>query len=269
MNGYNTAAPLRGSRELAILAHLDGLILDLASSVGAIQRQYPVLISREALERAEYPRAFPHLLLAAAPLCCPEREPDALLERENLGLPAWLLSPAVCYHVYAEMTAITLATPQVITARGRCFRNEAELRPGVRQVEFEMREIVMAGPKEWIEDTAGDVRVRLEKLARSLGIDGTWEVALDPFFLPKASGKALLQRLLETKLEYQLLAREPAGLALASINRHGSFFGERFDIIDGSGQPIHTACVAVGLDRWLSVVDGIASSEVNHVADVR
>jgi hypothetical protein len=269
MNGCSTAAPLRGSLELAILARLDGLILDLAFSVGAIQRQYPTLISRDALERAEYPQAFPHLLLAVAPLCCRDREPDTLLERDNLANPSWLLSPAVCYHVYAEMTASTLATPKVITARGRCFRNEAELRPGFRQIEFEMREIVMTGPKEWIDDTVRDVRVRLEKLARSLGIEGTWEVAEDPFFLPTASGKALMQRFRETKLEYQSLAGEPAGLALASINRHGSFFGDRFDIIDPSGQAIHTACIAVGLDRWLSVVERIAASEVNHVADVR
>jgi len=269
MTTYSTAAPLRRGRELALLAHLDGLILDLAVSLGADERQYPVLISREALQRAEYPRAFPHLLLAAAPLHAPEREAGSLLERENLATPSWFLSPAVCYHVYAELAASTLATPAVITARGRCFRNEAELNPGFRQVEFEMREIVIAGPKEWVEDTARDARVRLGSLARSLGLEGTWEVAEDPFFLPAASGKAQLQRLCETKLEYQNCARGPVDLALASVNRHGSFFGERFGIIDASGRPIQTACVAFGLDRWLSLVDPNPLAEVNHVAHSR
>jgi len=269
MTSYRTAVPVRRGRELTHLAQLDGLIIDLAVSLGADIRQYPVLISREALERAEYPRAFPHLLLAAAPLSSPEREPASLLERENLATPSSLLSPAVCYHVYAELAASTLATPAVITARGRCFRNEAELNPGFRQVEFEMREIVLAGPKEWVEDTASDARTRLESLARSQGLEGTWEVAEDPFFLPAASGKALLQRLRETKLEYQNCARGPVGLALASVNRHGSFFGERFGIIDASGQPIQTACVAVGLDRWLSLVDPHPLPEVNHVAQSR
>jgi hypothetical protein len=266
MTLHSTAAPYRRGRELALLAHLDRLMLDLAIAAGAEERQYPTLISREALLDAEYPRAFPHLLLAAAPLSCPEREPDRLLERENLATPSWFLSPAVCYHVYAEMAASMLATPTVITARGRCFRHEAGLRPGFRQVEFEMREIVLAGPCEWVEDTARDVRTRLEDLARSLGLVGTWEVAEDPFFLPAASGKALLQRLHETKLEYQNRAGEPVGLALASVNRHRSFFGERFGVIDPSGHPIHTACVAVGLDRWLSLVDRPSLSEVNHVA---
>jgi hypothetical protein len=57
-----------------------------------------------------------------------------------------------------------------------------------------------------------------------------------------------MQRLLKVKLEYQSLDHN--GLALASVNRHGSFFGERFDITCASGEPVHTACVAVGLDRW-------------------
>jgi hypothetical protein len=83
--------------------------------------------------------------------------------------------------------------------------------------------------------------------------------------LPAAAGKALLQRLCETKLEYQNRGPGPPGLALASVNRHGSFFGERFGISDASGQPIRTACLALGLDRWLTVVDPSSLLEVNHV----
>lgn len=183
----STAAPVRRGRELALLAHLDCLFLELAVATGAEERQYPILISRETLERAEYPRAFPHLLLTAAPLCCPEREPASLLDRDNLATPAWCLSPAVCYHVYAELAASTLATPAVITVRGRCFRNEAELEPGFRQVEFEMREIVLAGQKEWVEDSARDARFRLEGLcARST----SWE----PGKLPKTRSSCRRRR---------------------------------------------------------------------------
>jgi hypothetical protein len=40
-------------------------------------------------------------------------------------------------------------------------------------------------------------------------------------------------------------------VAIASINRHGSFFGDRFAILDENGQSIHTACLAVGMDRWI------------------
>jgi hypothetical protein len=57
-----------------------------------------------------------------------------------------------------------------------------------------------------------------------------------------------MQRLLEVKREYVLRGDTP--LALASVNRHGAFFGERFRITTSDGEPVHTACVAVGLDRW-------------------
>jgi hypothetical protein len=50
------------------------------------------------------------------------------------------------------------------------------------------------------------------------------------------------------KLEYQW--PNIGGLALASINKHGSFFGQRFHIERPDAQPVHTMCIAVGLDRW-------------------
>jgi hypothetical protein len=81
-----------------------------------------------------------------------------------------------------------------------------------------------------------------------MGLAGEWHAAEDPFFLPMTSGKALMQRLLNLKVEYQWPGA--GGLALASVNRHGTFFGKRFDITSPDGQPVHTACIAVGLDRW-------------------
>src|SRR6516165_9616540 len=98
MRSGGTAAPVRHRPELNQLAEMDRLLLDLADALGAEERQYPILIARQTLERAEYPRAFPHLLFTAAPLRCPEREPACLLERDNLATPCWCLSPAVCYH---------------------------------------------------------------------------------------------------------------------------------------------------------------------------
>ena len=42
-------------------------------------------------------------------------------------------------------------------------------------------------------------------------------------------------------------------VAVASINRHGAFFGERFAILRPDKTPVHTACVAFGLDRWAAL----------------
>jgi hypothetical protein len=130
-----------------------------------------------------------------------------------------------------------LEEPKTVTARGRCFRHEATIDPGRRQIEFEMREIVLLGSAEWIATAVPVWKDRLDQLLQTAALAGSWQVAEDPFFLPSAKGKALMQRLMETKMEYCSAGSEP--VALASINRHGDFFGQRFSI-------------AAGLDRFFT-----------------
>lgn len=243
-----TAAPVRTGRQLARFEAIDRPFVEWARAWDGVEAQFPALIARAVLEQAEYPQAFPHLLLSACGCVDPMQGKATLLEAANLTPSGWLLSPAVCYHAYPQWAGRTLTGPQVLTARGRCFRSEAEFVPGRRQLEFEMREIVLCGAPDWIETKAADARSRIEALAAAAGFSGTWETAEDPFFLPTAQGKAFIQRLQETKKEF--VVRQPTALAVASINRHGTFFGERFDIRLPGGEPAHTACIAIGLDRW-------------------
>ena len=242
-----TAAPPRTAAEAAVLDSMDACVRAIALSLGGRERHYPSLIARPILERAEYPQAFPHLLLSASASHLPEAaETDS---RTNLQRPtAWCLSPAVCYHTYAELAELCLERPVVVTARGTCFRSEGTTSPGVRQIEFSMREIVFAGAAAWVERSLESARVQVDALARGLGLAGEWRTAEDPFFLPRTRARAVMQRLLKVKLEYQ--AVDYGGLALASVNRHGAFFGDRFAITTAEGDPVHTACLAVGLDRW-------------------
>jgi hypothetical protein len=238
IDGYPQAAPARTLNQQTALDRIDARVRGLAASMGACEMRYPALIAREVLEQAEYTQAFPHLLMSARPT--PVHEHD--------GAAAWCLSPAVCYHTYAQLAHRILEDPIVVTARGRCFRAETESAPGVRQIEFEMREIVLLGAPAWIDAAAETARLAIESVARHVGLGGDWEAAEDPFFLPAAAGKAMMQRLLKVKLEYQW--PKAGGLALASINRHGPFFGQRFHILTPDGKPVHTMCIAVGLDRW-------------------
>lgn len=244
-----TAAPILGASELRLLDELDRRLVDLAGSLGAEEQRYPALIARVTVEQAEYPQAFPHLLLFAAPLRDPALAGNQLSPAGNFGDAEWCLSPAVCYHAYAQLAGRKIEDGFAITARGRCFRHEASVTPGTRQIEFEMREIIWVGPSDWVGQQLELGRQRLTVLAADCGLVGEWVVAEDPFFLPAARGKAFLQRLQETKVEYQ--SRDGA-VAMASVNRHGSFFGSRFGIVDGRGESAHTACLAVGLDRWRS-----------------
>lgn len=245
-----TAAPVRSDGTLARFEAVDRQFLDWAREWAAEEIQFPALIDRATLERAEYPAAFPHLLLSACGCVDPAKPLTELLDAANLAPSGWLLSPAVCYHVYPHWEGTVMTAPRIATARGRCFRSEAEFALGRRQLEFEMREIVLCGTPEWIELRAADARVRIEAIAAGLGFAGVWETASDPFFLPTSQGKAFIQRLQETKKEF--VVRNPAPLAVASVNRHGTFFGERFHLSLPAGGPAHTACIAFGLDRWAS-----------------
>jgi seryl-tRNA synthetase len=245
------AAPVRTNGAILHFEKMDRYFLELARRLGAEEFQFPALVSKALLERAEYPQAFPHLLLGACGCSEPATELTSLFSPGNLAAPEWYLSPAVCYHVYAHFAQETLSSPKVVTARGRCFRKEETFTPGRRQLEFEMREIVLLGEPEWLDRALAPVRVEIDAIASTFDLPVKWETAEDPFFLPTAKGKALMQRLMETKQE--LICEAPAPLAIASINRHGSFFGERFSIRTREGKPIHTACVAFGLDRWAAL----------------
>ncbi|MEN3939761.1 hypothetical protein WJU23_00585 [Prosthecobacter sp. SYSU 5D2] len=232
----------------AQLEHIDGRLRTWSLAHEAAEHAWPVLIPRVTLRRAGYYESFPQLLMTAAANAQPEAA------EEQLEATPYDLSPAVCYHAYAalENQTLTEAGGRVLAARGHCFRNEipGELKPGRRQVEFQMRELIFIGGQEWIEESLFSMQQDIAQMAGEFAIRGDWAEASDPFFLPKAEalGKARMQKLLKTKMEYCL----PDGLAIASINRHGGFFGQRFQIRLAGGQAAHSACVAFGLERWAS-----------------
>ena len=244
-----TIDPTVSRNHLAECHALDAHLRAWAEAQGADERQFTILIAADALRRAEYPDAFPQLLLAPAAAADPEQP----LTSANASLIEWFLSPAVCYHAYLEFSGCTLRRGIAVTARGHCFRREApdDLALGCRQIEFQMRELILLGAPDWIEDRLRQIQPEVTALADSFRWPVEWRPACDPFFLPRSRGKAHLQRLKGTKIE---LCR-PDGLALASINRHADFFGTRFDIRLGNGEPAHTACVAFGLDRWAATLN--------------
>jgi hypothetical protein len=254
--GHRQAAPTRDAEQITVFERIDGRLREIAASLGAAERQYPALIARPVLDRAGYPRAFPHLLMCAGRSAPREGTPGLTAPEDGVvtgcddvvGGDAWCLSPAVCYHAFADLAGRVIEDAVVLTARGRCFRAERDTAPGTRQIEFEMREIVLVGPIDWIDASTEAARLAIQATAAEMGLSGDWQAAEDPFFLPAAAGRAMMQRLLKVKLEYQ--SPRAGGLALASINRHGLFFGQRFGILTGEGDPVHTACVAIGLDRW-------------------
>jgi seryl-tRNA synthetase len=253
---------LRGDT-LRLYRSLEQMVRLVASRERADDWQVPPALPFETLRRADYFASFPQWLTAAAHLDAGDvaleqiaAAPDPARAAVAALQPcAIALQPAVCYHVYAALAGTTAIRPRCCTLSGTCWRHEAgRFAPLERGWAFSMREIVCIG-------SAGDIaefRARgIEAacaLARALGLRAHIAEASDPFFAPSTRGRALLQRLRALKHELLLPLGDGRTMAAASFNDHAQFFGDAFDIRDGSGAPAASGCVAYGLERWLLAV---------------
>jgi seryl-tRNA synthetase len=235
---------------------------------GATLHQYPTMLSMEAMDRCHYFASFPHHVTFAPHL----REDVESLEEvgrapghgegypflAHLRPPRHVLSPAICFHTYLAFADRTIAGPQTVTARGRCFRYEAgNFTSLARLWDFTLREIVFVGPAPWVAARREQAIAACGRLVEELGLDAWIETANDPFFLGNAVARRYFQRVSRTKYELQLSLPSEGGprpgsgssIAAASFNLHGDFFGRSFGIGDPSGVA-STACVGFGVERW-------------------
>jgi hypothetical protein len=236
---------------------LDSLFRSWAADLGATEYRFPSMIAAKSLVPIAYLKSFPHL---ATFVTSGRRHEDALISLagecgvagqipvtdELLEPVEQLLTPAACYHFYPRFAGSRLTSPLIVTTKCQCHRREHEYVPLQRQWCFDMREVVCIGDGEEIDRFTEHCRERIEALVNALRIESAWETATDPFFDPMVDPKALAQLLEPVKQE--LCTRD--GLAIASINKHRSFFGECYDIRH-NGDAAHSACVAFGIERWL------------------
>lgn len=247
---------------------LSGALLDRANELDAVFRgwaeesdgteyRFPSMISAKSLAPIAYLKSFPHL---ATFVTSGDRRAESLksiaeefgtaeqitLSGDRMEPISQLLTPAACYHFYPRFAGERLTGPVFLTTKCQCHRREEEYRPLQRQWCFEMREIVCIGDATAIDAFTEEYSSRVDTLVASLGIGTEWCSATDPFFDPNADPKALAQILEPVKKE--LCTND--GLAIASVNKHRSFFGECYDIQVG-GEAAHSACVAFGIERWL------------------
>lgn len=244
--GLVTLDPVR----TALLHGLDGLLTGLAARLRAPEVVGPPLLSVEGLTRLDYFRNFPHLGVSAGRFA-PEAV-DGLAAGEPPGeLPlrptGHLLPSATCYGLLLSLEGRDVGEGGLrLSATGRCFRNETHY-DGLRRLwGFHMREVLYLGTKqgaaEHLEQGAGFV----QELAGRLDLELTRAAADDPFY-DKGGSRARLMALDPVKHEFSA----PDGTAIASVNRHRNFFGERLDIHAGSEGPAYSACVAFGVERWV------------------
>ncbi|MEW5657627.1 hypothetical protein [Streptomyces cinereoruber] len=234
----------------ALLRGLDELLTGLAARLSAPEVVGPPLLSAEGLARLDFFRNFPHLGVSAGRFA-----PDALdglaAGEAPAGLPlrptGYLLPSATCYGLLLSLEGRDVGEEGLrLSAAGRCFRNETHF-DGLRRLwGFHMREVLYLGTKQGALAHLEQGAAFVQELAGRLGLDLTRAVADDPFY-DKGGSRARLMALDPVKHEFSA----PDGTAIASVNRHRNFFGERLDILAGAEGPAYSACVAFGVERWV------------------
>jgi seryl-tRNA synthetase len=225
------------------------------------------------LDAADYFRNFPHLGLAAAPITDSEHLRLSQVSEQRSELPStalsnarYMLPSAACYAVYAQLKGQIIETPLRVTTSATCFRNETAYEGLERLWAFTMQEIVCFGTVDHARQHVETGLEAIRAMASAIGITLDVEIATDPFF-DRRSPVALLQEKAPTKRELLF-----GTLAVASVNFHRNFFGDRFNIRDSQAKPVFTSCVAFGLERWMHMLlqhfDGDAVTAVETVNQI-
>lgn len=226
----------------------------------------PTLIPATTLSKCDYFRSFPHIVTFTCHL--PEDMPriedfrarhqdrDTLDERalSDMAPPEVCLSPAVCYHVYAANRDRVLPAGGLRYAlAGRCFRYESSKMVDLRRLwEFTMREIVFLGAREDVLALREQGNDLVARYLDEHEMGGEIRTASDPFFIaPDAAAKTYFQISSETKYEISLMLPDGERLAAGSLNYHTDFFGRAFSCNVENAGPMHSVCIAFGLERWV------------------
>lgn len=247
-----------------LMDKLEAEFTALAESFGAQPYRFPTLIPAKYLARVNYFRAFPHSLSFATHLrsdldVIEDFSQHACCEGETLSVPMGsftpfetLLSPAVCYHLYFALADSPLPGGKLAaTAVSNCFRYESSnLTTLERLWNFTMREIIFIGTPEYVLENRETARLRMQERMAEWGLRYRVESANDPFFIGEFKRQAIFQSAFQLKFEIRAdLPFKGSTLAVGSYNYHQDFFGRSLNITLPDGSPVHTGCVAFGLER--------------------
>ncbi len=167
------------------------------------------------------------------------------------------LNPAACFPAYPTLQGKRFDEAGFsLSWLGRVFRYESRNASGLdRLYEFNVREIVFVGTENFVANRRKRALPLIVELAKTFDLDMEIETATDPFFATVSASKKFFQAAMEVKNEILIPVLDGKGgtkkMACGSVNMHGRFFGEKFDITASDGEPAHTGCIGLGIERWV------------------
>lgn len=233
-------------------------------------RQYPALIRADLLARCGYFESHPNAVCFVGHIIedfdaienfrvtNSNIDETVLPPKDHVHLPGMCLNPAACFPCYPSLQGQKIGDDgRVLSWNGRVFRFESRNVSGLDRLwEFGVREIVFVGTEDFVTRSRERALPLIAKLAEQFDLSCQIETAADPFFATVSAAKTFWQQAQEVKNEIMMPigVREDGSerrLACGSVNLHGNFFGERFDITDGEGSAAFTACIGLGIERWV------------------
>ncbi len=192
------------------------------------------------LERCAYVERFPQLVSAVVPYL-----KDSVAAPDRLAL-----TPAACLVTYRHVAQGGPLGPEGLTVAvgSPCHRIEAEYSEA-RLRAFTMDEFVFFGTEAQVRARAGAALDAAVGWLDRLGLAPERREASDPFWGRGGEIMAGLQRAQQSKVELILPIGEHGEVACLSLNLHGEFFSQRWDIRLAQGGLAHSACLGVGLER--------------------
>ncbi|MEU0336063.1 hypothetical protein [Streptomyces sp. NPDC006193] len=233
---------------------LDRVCARWAEASGAVALTVPPLLPVADLAGLDVYRNFPQLALVASRLDVTTAGAEKIGEEADSGgfgpgslhAAGLALPSSACYGVYLHHRSGRVpADGKLVTLLGQCFRNEDRF-DGLRRLKaFRMREVVALGTPEQVTAHLDRSARFLDALAGRIGLPLERRAASDPFY-DQAGERAVFQQIVPVKHEYVY-----QDMAIASVNVHHTFFGERCSISLPGGGPVSTGCVGFGIERWL------------------
>ena len=251
---------------LRLFHYFDRVFEEMGEKLGASELIAPTLIPSEVLGKCNYFRSFPHNVTFAAHL---QEDADRIeqfrqrhQDRDSLDdlslfemeTPEACLTPALCYHVYHLHQGQALGSQvKVFGLCGKCFRYESTSMRGLQRLwDFTMREVVFIGSASDVLEKREQGIELMVSFLNELGLAAEIRTASDPFFVaPDTASRMYFQLSSGTKLEVALMLPHGERVAASSFNYHGDFFGLAFDVSLDQGNPMHSACIGYGMERWV------------------
>jgi seryl-tRNA synthetase len=240
-----------------IVSRIHRVVKDIAKDDEAEECYFPPVMDRKILEKVHYLETFPHLCGSIHSFFGNDRQALQLAESVNKGEP-WgthldqtqvVLTPAACYPVYPTLTGKLPPNGKLIHVVNWVFRHEPSEEP-TRLQSFRQLEYIRVGTPEQVVPWRDQWLQRGLDFLHKLQLPAHSDVASDPFFGRGGKMRSISQE--EQKLKFEILVpviSEENPTAICSFNYHQDHFGKSFEIFTDDGQPAHTACLGIGMER--------------------